>query len=59
MAVSLARPVWDGPADLRTVADVFALSWIVLLRAEPSPRWLVGATGAVWLATVGVRAVAI
>jgi hypothetical protein len=60
-AVCLARPVWDGPADLRQASDVFALSWIVLLlgSGQQPPRWLVGATGTVWLATVALRVAAI
>ncbi len=56
MAVSLAQPVWDGPADLRQVLDVFALSWVVLLLIPRRiPLTLVGATAAVWLATVEPR----
>jgi hypothetical protein len=59
-AVSLAKPVWDGPADLRHASDVFSLSWLVLLLgAEQPPRWLVAATIVVWLATAGLRVVAI
>jgi hypothetical protein len=59
-AVSLARPVWAGPADVRQLSDVFTISWIVLLVAsERLPQWLVGASAGVWLATVGLRVVAI
>jgi hypothetical protein len=54
--VSLAQPVWDGPADLRQVLDVFALSWVVLLLVPRRiPFVLVGLTAAVWLATVEPR----
>jgi hypothetical protein len=58
--VCLARPVWDGPADLRQASDVFSLAWLVLLLgAERPPRWLVGGTALVWLGTAGLRIVAI
>lgn len=57
LAVSLAEPVWQGPADLRQVLDVFALSWVVLLLVPRRiPLVLVAATIAVWLATVEPRA---
>jgi hypothetical protein len=58
--VSLSRPVWAGPGDLRQLSDVFVLSWVVLLLGgERLPPWLVGASGGVWLATVGFRVAAI
>jgi hypothetical protein len=60
LAVSLGRPVWDGPADLRQVTDVFALSWVVLLvGAERVPRALGGSTIAIWCATAAVRVLAV
>jgi hypothetical protein len=32
---------------------------VLLLGTEQPPRWLVAATGAAWLATAGLRVVAI
>jgi hypothetical protein len=59
-AVSLGKPVWIGPADLRQVIDVFTLSWVILLLTPRRlPPWLVAATGAVWLATAAIRSYAI
>ena len=60
VAVSFGVKVWDGPADLRQVLDVFALSWVVLLscpRRIPPP--VVAATVVVWLATAAIRSYAI
>jgi hypothetical protein len=60
MAVSLSQPVWDGPADLRQVLDVFALSWVVLLLVPRRiPLMLVGMAVIVWLASVEPRVVSI
>jgi hypothetical protein len=60
LAVSLGRPVWDGPADLRQVADVFALSWaVLLLGSDRVPRALGGSAVAVWCATAAFRVLAI
>lgn len=60
MAVSLAQPVWEGPADLRQVLDVFTLSWVVLLLVPRRlPVALVASTALVWLATVQARVVSI
>jgi len=60
VAVSFGEKVWEGPADLRQVLDVLALSWVVLLVAPRRiPPWLVGAAGLVWLATAAVRSYAI
>lgn len=60
LAVSLGEKVWEGPADLRQVLDVLAISWVVLLscpRRIPPP--LVVASIGVWLATAAVRSHAI
>jgi hypothetical protein len=52
--------VWDGPADLRQVTDVFALSWVVLLvGADRVPRALGGSAVAIWCATAAFRVLAI
>lgn len=60
VAVSFGEKVWEGPADLRQVLDVLALSWVILLVAPRRiPPWLVGAAGVVWLATAAVRSYAI
>jgi hypothetical protein len=60
LAVSLGEKVWDGPADLRQVLDVLALSWVVLLSCPRRiPPVLVIATAGVWLATAAVRVYAI
>jgi len=60
VAVSFGAKVWEGPADLRQVLDVFAVSWVVLLscpRRIPPP--VVAAAVVVWLATAVIRSCAI
>lgn len=60
LAVSLGEKVWEGPADLRQVLDVLAISWVVLLSCPRRiPPALVVASAGVWLATAAVRAYAI
>ena len=35
LAVSLASVVWEGPADLRTIADLAVMCWAIALAAAP------------------------
>jgi hypothetical protein len=59
-AVSLARSVWEGPANLRHAGDVFALAWVALLGGTGRlPRWLVAGTALVWLGTAALLVAAI
>lgn len=60
LAVCFGVKVWEGPADLRQVLDVFAFAWVILLlcpRRIPPP--IVLATVGVWIATAAMRAYAI
>ena len=57
---TLSRNVWQGPAELRTIVIVPTFAVLCLLAARrPPPTWLTAGVGAVWLATVALRAVAI
>ena len=59
-ATCLAASIWRDPSDMRHLVDVSTWSALVLVVARrPAPTWAVALAATAWMATVGVRIVAI
>jgi len=59
-AVTLSYGVWEGPAELRQIVLVPTLAGVAIVVSKVRiPVWLLGGVALVWLATAGLRVVAI
>jgi len=59
-ALCLSYGVWEGPAELRQIVLVPTLACAaIMVSKRRAPFWLFAAVGIVWLATAGLRVVAI
>ncbi len=56
LGVTLTRQVWDVPADIRTLADLSVLAWVVLITWGRS-RWLVPLASVQTIALAGAMAI--
>jgi hypothetical protein len=60
LSASLSDNVWQAPGELRQVIIVPTVAWIVVIVSRRRlPTLLIGATGAVWVLTAGLRVLAI